>query len=131
MTLNSILLWIWNKWNPTLVFSIRSFREMFSFGSKLLVSELIDTAYRNIYLLIIGKLFSATELGYYTRADQFKNLPSSNINSIISRVSYPVLATIQTDIPKLKAAYQKLIKGTMFVTFVLMLDMGELLPNHL
>jgi teichuronic acid exporter len=124
MALTSLLLWIWNKWKPTLEFSMHSFREMFSFGSKLLASGLIDTAYSNIYLLIIGKFFSATELGYYTRADQFKNLPSSNINSIISRVSYPVMATIQTDIPKLKAAYQKLIKSTMLITFILMLGMA-------
>ena len=75
----SILLWSWNKWIPHLVFSKDSFKEMFSFGSKLLVSGLIDTTYRNIYLLIIGKYFSATELGYYTRADQFKNLPSRTL----------------------------------------------------
>lgn len=120
----SFFLWFWNRWKPALIFSLNSFREMFSFGYKLLLSGLIDTAYRNIYLLIIGKYFSATELGFYTRADQFNNLPSSNITGIIQRVSYPVLSEIQDDIPTLKAAYQKMIKSTMFVTFVLMFGMA-------
>ena len=80
-----------------------------------------------IYIcLIIGKFFSATELGYYTRADQFTNLPSQNITNVIQRVSYPVLASIQDDIPQLKAAYKKLIKSTMLITFVLMLGMAAI-----
>jgi O-antigen/teichoic acid export membrane protein len=120
----SLLLWIWAKWKPLLVFSKKSFKELFAFGSKLLVSGLIDTTYRNIYYLIIGKYFSAIELGYYTRADQFKALPSQNLTGIISRVSYPILSSIQDDIPKLKAAYQKIIRSTMFVTFILMLGMA-------
>src|SRR5690606_5108806 len=120
----SILLWIWNKWKPTLEFSKQSFNEMFSFGSKLLMSGLIDTTYRNVYLLVIGKYFSATELGYYTRADQFRNLPSQNITSVIQRVSYPVLTSIQNDELQLKAVYKKLIRSTMLITFVLMLGMA-------
>jgi len=122
----SLLLWMWNKWKPTLEFSVQSFKEMFSFGSKLLLSGLLDTTYRNIYLLIIGKFFSATELGYYARADQFANLPSQNITGVIQRVSYPILSSIRADIPKLKTAYQRLIKSTMLITFVLMLGLAAI-----
>jgi len=122
----SFFLWLWNRWKPSFIFSLDSFKNLFSFGYKLLLSGLIDTFYRNVYLLIIGKYFSATELGFYTRADQFNKLPSSNITGIIQRVSYPVLSEIQDDIPKLKAAYQKMIKSTMFVTFVLMFGMAAI-----
>ena len=122
--MNSSLLWIWNRWLPLLVFSWDSFRQLFSFGSKLLVSGLIDTIYRNVYYVIIGKYFAAVELGYYTRAEQFQSLPSANLNSIIGRVSYPVLSTIQDDIPRLRETYKKLIKSTMLITFVLMLGMA-------
>ena len=122
--LNSLFLWLWAKWKPALVFSGESFRELFAFGSKLLVSGLIDTAYRNIYYLIIGKYFSAADLGYYTRADQFQALPSITLNGIIGRVSYPVLSSIRNDVSKLKIAYQKIIKSTMLITFVLMLGMA-------
>lgn len=122
--INSLLLWLWNRWRPLWVFSISSFKELFSFGSKLLISGLIDTTYNNIYYLIIGKYFSAVELGYYTRADQFKNLPAQNINSIMSRVTYPVLAQMHDEPLRLKAAYKKMIKTVMFVSFTLMAGMA-------
>jgi teichuronic acid exporter len=122
----SFLLWLWNKWKPGLIFSLNSFREMFSFGYKLLLSGLIDTAYRNIYLLVIGKYFSATELGFYSRANQFSSIPSSNITGIVHRVSYPVLSEIRDDIPKLKAVYKKMIKSTMLITFILMFGMAAI-----
>ena len=122
--ITSILLWLWNRWKPNLIFSIQSFKELFSFGSKLLVSGLMNTIYYNAYYVIIGKYFSAQELGYYTRADQFSSLPSSNLTSVIQRVSYPVLSSIKEDIPKLKEAYIKLIRSTMLICFVLMLGMA-------
>jgi teichuronic acid exporter len=120
----SFLFWIWSSWRPLRIFSKNSFNELFSFGSKILVSGLIDTLYRNVYYLIIGKFFSVVELGYYTRADQFQTLPSQNLNGVISRVSFPVLSNIQNDILQLKAAYKKLIKSTMLITFVLMLGLA-------
>lgn len=122
--LNSLFLWIWAKWKPLFVFSKKSFIELFSFGSKLLLSGLIDTIYRNVYYLIIGKFFSAAELGYYTRADQFQTLPSSNLNGVISRVSYPILSSIQDEPERLKSNYKKLIRSTMFLTFFLMLGLA-------
>lgn len=122
--MNSFLLWLWNRWRPVFIFSVTSFKEMFSFGSRLLISGLIDTIYRNIYYLVIGKYFSAQELGFYTRANHFKDLPSKNINGIISRVSYPVLAQLQDDQVKLKTGYKNLIKSTMFITFVSMTGMA-------
>lgn len=120
---NTFLLFVWCRWWPTVAFSLNSLKELFSFGSKLLISGLIDTLYRNIYYIVIGKYFTAKELGFYTRADQFQSLPSSNIQNIIGRVSFPVLLTIQNDIPRLREAYTKIIRSTMLITFVLMLGM--------
>jgi len=119
-----LLLWFWSKFRPTLQFSLLTIKEMFGFGSKLLGAWLINTIYNNVYYLIIGKFFSAKELGLYTRAEQFSALPSSNINGIIQKVSYPVLAELSDDKIKLKAAYKKLIKSTMFITFTVMLWMA-------
>ncbi len=121
---SSILLWVWSSWKPIWVFSKTSLNELFAFGSKLLFSGLIDTIYRNVYNLIIGKYFSAVELGYYTQADQFQAFPSQNLNGVISRVSFPVLSSIQNDVEQLKAAYKKLIKSTMIITFVLMIGLA-------
>ena len=125
-TLDSLFLWLWTKWVPTFVFCNKSFNELFGFGSKLLASGLIDTIYRYSYYLIIGKFFSAAELGYYTRADQFQQMPSSNLQGIIGRVSYPMLSSIQDDIPRLKEAYIKVIRSTMLLTFIFMLGMAAI-----
>lgn len=122
----SALLWFWNKWIPKWVFDKNSFKEMFQFGFRLTLSGLLDTSFKNIYYLIIGKYFSAAELGYYTRAQLFSNLPSSNITGIIQRVSYPVLSTLQDDSEKLKQGYRKIIMSTMFITFVLMMSMAAM-----
>ncbi|WP_346856188.1 lipopolysaccharide biosynthesis protein [uncultured Draconibacterium sp.] len=124
--LNTLFLWIWSVWRPIRIFSKESFFELFGFGSKLLISALIETIYQNVYYLIIGKYFSAMELGFYTRADQFRNLPSKNIMGVIQRVSYPVLSSIQDEKERLKSNYKKLIRSTMFITFVMMLGMAAI-----
>lgn len=124
--LYTVLMWALNIWWPKIEFSKKSFNEMFNFGSKLLVSGLIDTIYKNIYYLIIGRYYSAYELGQYSRAEQFSIIFSSNLTVIIQRVSYPVLSSIQDDIPRLKEAYRKVIKSTMLVTFTLMLGLAAI-----
>lgn len=122
--LSTIFFWIYNRWMPKLVFSWISFKEMWAFGSKLLASGLIDTAWKEIYQVVIGKCYSPATLGLYTRAKQFADLCSSNLTSVVQRVSYPVLSSIQDDRVRLKFAYQRVIKTTMLPTFVLMLGMA-------
>ncbi|MEA4967220.1 MAG: lipopolysaccharide biosynthesis protein [Bacteroidaceae bacterium] len=121
-----ILLWILSKWIPRNVFSRQSFKEMFSFGSKLLVSGLIDTLYRNLFTLIIGKQFNKADLGYYTRADQFAQLPSSNLTGIFGRVTYPILSTLQNDDKRLEEVYRKYLRLSAFGIFPLMTGLAAL-----
>lgn len=121
--LNTLFLWIYGRWWPKLQFSIKSFKELFGFGWKLLVSGLINTLWDQIYQVVIGKLYSTNTLGQYTRADQFAVVPSSNLTSVIYKVSYPVLSSIQDDNEHLKNTFRQIIKITMFVTFVLMLGL--------
>ncbi len=118
------LLWFMNSWYPRIVFSKKSFQNMFSFGSKLLASSLLNTLFDNIYYVVIGKYFSPQVLGYYTRAVNFGNLPSSNVTKVIQRVSYPVLSQVQNNQQQLKSAFKKLIKSTMLISFVLMIGMS-------
>lgn len=124
--LNTILLWVWAKWYPKIQFSIQSFKDLFGFGWKLLVSGLIDTIWKDIYQVIIGKCYSAETLGQYTRAQQFGSIFSSNLTAVVQRVSYPVLSEIQDDNQRLKSAYKKIIKVTMLVTFSCMLGLAAI-----
>lgn len=124
--LNSIFLWIFSSWRPAREFSKKSFKELFGFGSKLLVSEMINTLYKNLYYLIIGKFYSASQLGQYTRAELFNNVFSSNLTAVVQRVSYPVLSSIQDEADRLKQAYRRVIKTTMLVTFACMLGLSAI-----
>lgn len=118
--LNTLFLWLFARWHPKLLFSWRSFIDLFTFGSKLMVSGLLDTVYNNMYTLIIGKLFNAKSLGFYYQADRFTQLPSSNITGILQRVTYPVLCSIQDDDERLRAVFRQLLKLSAFVIFPLM-----------
>ena len=122
---NSIMLWFWSKWKPDLIFSMESFRELFGFGSKLLISGLIGTFLQNINYIIIAKFFSPQDLGYFTRAEMFKNLPSQNATYIVTTVGYPVLATIQDDRVRLKAVFRKMLTNTFFIIAIIMAGVGS------
>lgn len=121
LTVNMLLLTILARWRPSLMFSFSSFKELFSFGSKLAASGIINTLYKNIYLLVIGKVFKAADLGFYTRAHHFAEFPSSNITNVLQRVTYPVLCQIQDDIPRLQSAYRRIIRIAAYVVFPLMI----------
>lgn len=120
----TILLWYFNRWRPQLIFSIESFKELWGFGWKLLASSLIGTIWDEVFSIVIGKCYSPSSLGLYTRARQFASLCSSNINTVVQRVSYPVLSSIQDDKERLKNGYERVIKMTMLPTFVLMVGMA-------
>lgn len=119
--LRTLLLWIMVKWRPKHVWSWESFHYLWGFGSKMLGSGLLDTAYNNIYPIVIGKYYSANDLGNYTRAQQFSSLPSSNITGILQRVTFPVLSTIQNEDERLERNYRKILKLSAFLIFPLML----------
>lgn len=114
------LLWLMSKWRPKAGFSKDSFHYLFGYGSKLLASGLLDTIYNNIYPIVIGKFYSPAQLGNYSRALSFAQLPSSNITSILQRVTFPVLSTIQDDLPRLQTNYRRLLKLSAFIVFPLM-----------
>ena len=117
---NTAFLWFYSNWHPKLLYSWESFKTLFSFGSKLMISGLLDTLYNNMFTLVVGKAFSAEALGHYTQANRFAQLPSSNIASIMQRVTFPVLCSIQDDDDRLRANFRKLLKLFAFIIFPLM-----------
>ena len=122
--LRTLLLWGYVKWRPQWVFSWKSFREMFSFGSKMLASGLLDTIYNNIYTIVIGKCFNSSALGVYSRADGLAQFPSSNITGVLQNVTFPVLSSIQNDEERLAVGYKKLLRLSAFIIFPLMVGLA-------
>lgn len=121
-----VLFWTLVHWRPKTFFNKKSFKNMFGFGSKLLISGLLNTLYENVYDLIIGKVFSAGTLGNYSRASHFANFPSSNINGIFQRVTFPVLSKIQNDHDKLRVGYLKFLNMATLVVFPLMIGLSAI-----
>lgn len=124
--INAIMLWKVSCWRPSWCYSWRSFRELFGFGSKLLLSGLLNTLWNNIYLILIGKFFSKADLGYYTRAYQFADFPSSILTGVFQRVTYPVLCNLQDDNERLSLNYRKLLKIIAYIIFPLMIGLAAI-----
>ncbi len=118
------LLWVFSDWRPLYLFSLQSLREMFGFGSKILCTGLLNTIFDNMYLIVIGKLFSPAVLGYYTRADNLQQLPSRTLSSMVLRVTFPVFSTIQDDRQRVKQGMKKALTMLGLVNFPLMIGLA-------
>ncbi len=123
-TSRTLFLWLFNVWRPSLIFSFAALRKMFAFGSRLLASGLLETVFQNLYLLVIGRLYSATDLGFYTRANTIRQLPSSGLYSIVGRVTFPVFATVQNDPARMKRGLKKALGSLVFMNFPLMIGLA-------
>lgn len=112
--LSIVLLWTLTRWHPMLAFSVSSFKRFFSFGWKHLCSSLITCVYNNIYTLVIGKAFGAADIGYFTRANAYAQLPAATVTDTVVRVNFPILSQLQDDREKLLNAYRRLLQVPMF-----------------
>lgn len=111
------------RWMPRLVFSKDSFRRLFSYSSRLLGSQLIQTIYTNVYPLIIGKKYTASDVGYFSRAGQFPNMTSTAFTSAMSQVAFPIMSQIQDDNERLISVYEKYIQVFCFLTFPVLMGL--------
>lgn len=119
----ALLLWKFSKWRPSLIFSYMSVKDLFSFGSKLMIINSISVIFRNILNVLIGKIYNAHTLGLYSNADQLSGLPSGTMTTMYNKVAYPVLATMQNDSNLLKITLKKINQPLILMSFTLMLFM--------
>lgn len=124
--LNVLLLWLLSRWRPSLVFSRKSFNDLFSYGSKILAAGLLHTIYVNMTTFVVGKFYTPQDLGFYTRGQQIAALPSTNMTLILQRVTFPILAKIQDDDSRLIKVYRKYISMTSMGIFFLMILLASL-----
>lgn len=109
-----------SQWTPKPIFSIDSFKGLFKFGSKLLVSNLLTSFYINIYNLAIGKKYSSADLAFYNRAFTLSQFPSTNVADILNRVIFPILTQVQDDRVKLREYYLKYLHLSHYIILPLM-----------
>lgn len=120
-SIKCVLFWFYARWLPSLVFSYKSFVELFSFGSKLMISSVIHSLYTQTASILIGRFYTPSDLAYYNRGSNFAHLPSSAFSSVIQRVTFPLLAQIQEDKSRLVDVYRKYIKLSSLIMFFVLL----------
>lgn len=119
--LTAILFWSLNRWMPLLIFSKKSFNSLFSFGSKLMISELLKVFFRNLYIIIIGKIYKAEELGFFTRADLFKQVPGALVGNILQSVTFPLMVKVIDDDIKVKNILKRSTRLSGFILLPIIL----------
>ena len=131
----SLIIWLTVKWRPGIAFSPASARELFGFGSRILGVSLIDSVFLNINNLLIGKMFTADDLGFYTRATGYRNIVSKNMLAVINSVSFPAFSALkdrfsddESMIAALRTNYRKTSELANFIAmplFVLLFFVAE------
>lgn len=110
-------LWIANHWIPAFRFSTRSFHELFGFGSKILLANIINSIYKDMFLAVIGKMYTARDLGYYNRAEQFNLIFSNNFGQIVQKVSLSSLSQLQHNGERFYSSLRKMTRYVGIFTF--------------
>ena len=118
---NTVLLWVYGQWVPLFIFSKKSFKELFNFGSFILLSNLVNTFCNNIQGLLIGKFFAPATMGLYSQARKLEEIASTSFSSVVDQVSYPVLAKVQNDRILFVSMLKKLIISLAYISFPMMI----------
>lgn len=121
--INCVLLWSTTTWKPSLVFSKNSFFSLFSYGSFLLLNDLVNNLCDNIQGLLIGKKFSASTMGLYTQARRLEEVPTQSISQMVAQVTFPIYSKIQDDKERLNRAVKSTLSLMNFLNFPLMIMM--------
>ncbi len=122
--IDTIILWLTVEWRPKRMFSWYRLKNLLSFGWKLLVSSLLDTCYNNLRNLIIGKMYSASDLAFYNQGDKFPKVIVTNINTSIDSVLLPTMSNSQDNKERVKQMTRRAIKTSTYVMAPLMLGLA-------
>lgn len=121
--IDTLILWITVKWRPKRMFSWTRLKGLLSFGWKLLASTLLDTVYTNIRSLVIGKMYSSSDLAFYNQGEKFPSVIVNNINASISSVLLPTLANEQDNCERVKNMTRRAIKTSTYIMAPLMMGL--------
>ncbi|NLM68315.1 MAG: lipopolysaccharide biosynthesis protein [Enterococcus sp.] len=122
--LQTILLILANRWTPKLTFSVVSFKQMFHYGWKILLSSMLDTVYSNGSSVFIGKFFSTSQLGYYTNGRKISDVASLSLAGTVQKVSFPMLSQLKENRLQMQESFRKILMMISFVSFPLMLGLS-------
>ena len=116
----SVVLMLFSRWRPRAFFSMDSFKRLFSFGSKLMLSNILTSIYFNVINLVIGKKYTSADLAFYNRGFNLSLFPASILSDALNRVIFPVLTQVQDDLNTLRREYLKYLHLTHYIILPLM-----------
>ncbi len=119
--IDTIFLWFTVKWRPMLIFSFKRLKSLFSYGWKILASTFINSVYKDINTLIIGKFYSSKDLAYYNKGNTYPKLVMGNLNNAIQHVLFPAMSSHQDDIAKVKSMTRRAMKTSSYLVFPAMM----------
>lgn len=119
-TVSVLLLWTMTSWRPTMEFSWGAIKRLFRFGGLILCSNLVETLYTNIQGLIIGRVFSAKDLGYYAQAKKLEEVPNTGFSSVVNSVTFPIYSVLQDDKTKMRFGVHKSLVSITYLNIPLM-----------
>ena len=122
VAVSSLILVFKSKWHPVCLFDKASFKKLYPIGGRMMITNIIDRVYANLYPIIVGKFYTTQELGYFSRADGLVTFPASTASSVLYRVTFPVLSSI-TDEQQLISVYRRYIQLSSFLLFPMILLM--------
>ena len=126
ISLNCVIMWFTVKWRPIFAFSFTRVRSLFSFGWKLLCSGLLDTVFRNIYSLIIGRVYSSSQLGLFNRGQQFPQVIATNLDGSIQSVMLPTISAHNDDVSEVKRITRRSISMSAFLLMPCMFGLAAI-----
>lgn len=122
-------MWMVHSWRPLWVFRMKSFKNLYAFGGRMLASSLLNTVFDNVYMVVIGKAYSAADLGFYHRGKRLTQLTSHTLSQVMSQVGFPVLSRLQTPSARMRRAIEQILQVVMFINLPMMIGMMIAAPN--
>lgn len=116
----ALVFWFYVKWRPILTFSWQSFRELFSFGFYMFLTNFLNQFGHQIQGLLIGRFYNASTMGFYSKANATERLASQSISQVMTQVTFPLYAEVQDDKERLSNMIKRMTMALSYITFPLM-----------
>jgi len=127
----SVLSWIVSGWHPSLTVTFQPIREMFGFSSKMLITNIFNQINNNIFALVIGKLYTKTEVGLYSQANKWNMMGAQTITGMVQGVAQPTFVQVGDDKDRLCHSFSKMLRFTCFVSFPVMFGLSLIAPEFI
>ena len=131
ISLSSLLKMIFSPWRPRFIFDLQILKRMFPFSSKLFLTNIFTQINNNIFSVLLGKLFNAAQVGFYTQGNKWMTMGNSLLNGMINGVAQPVLVEVREDKERQMNVLRKMIRFSAFLSFPAMLGLAFIAPEFI